>query len=203
MIYPRIIFVRVAESYIYLSNILKWAKDNPEIKDNFSGLNIDVLSTELDRITDSFKTEFANHQGLVLEHISKCSGFEWREDLPVIYVYPTPFFNSFSHPLFLRICRVINGKIIPRDKGTIMGLLIHELAHNNLGSLNVDRELNETLINYLSSLILDKINPEYKSQFDGFHRRLNVSTDYSSLPLEIKDNKTSFRDFYGEKSSLT
>ncbi len=197
---PNIIFVRVKDSYIYLKNILKWAKENPELKEAVD-YPFEKLINDLDRTTDNFLTVFEKNKQFILKKIEDISGFKWPPNMPVIYVYPIAFFNSFSHPLFLRVGGIKNSKFITRKNGHILGTLIHELCHNNFINLSIDREMNENLIHFIVINILNDIDSVYTKEYTDFHEKIGKKINIDILPEPIRTGRISIAYFYSKKRS--
>lgn len=192
---PELIIIKVSKTSIYLKNIMEWARDNPAMSDVLT-IPFDELVFEIDRIADDLRPVFEKNQDFILSKISEISGYEWLEDMSVIYVYPIPFFNSFSHPLFLKVCSVKDGRVVKRPMGLNLGMLIHELVHNNMRGLPIDREENERLINFIVNNILGSISREYFEDYNQFHRKIGAEIKSDLIPEEIKSGKSSIKDFY-------
>ncbi len=195
MYLPKVIIVEVRRTYIYLKNILNWAKDNPAIVD-VSKIPFNSLVEQVDQIVDDLRPVFEKHQESILKKICEITGYDWSEETPVIYVYPIPFFNSFSHPLFLKVCSVKDGQVVKRSVGLNLGMLIHELIHNNMRGLPVDREENEQLINFVTNRILESISPEYFNDYNKFYKDIGAEIKPGSVPKEIESGNLPIRKYY-------
>lgn len=195
---PEIKIIKASETSIYIRNILSWAKNNPSIAGALQ-LPFDQLVTGIDQSTASFRPIFEKNKELILKKISEISGFEWSIDNALICVYPTAFFHSFSHPLFLKVCQVRDGKVVTRSVGQILGTLIHELCHNNFRGLPVQRNTNETLIHFIVVKILNEINPVYAQEYLEFYEKLETKINFENIPLSIKDGKDTLKGFYSNK----
>jgi|SRR3989344_837961 len=188
--FPEISIVKVKDTYIYIKNILNWARDNPGLKEMLE-VPFDDLINSIDQVVDKFKPILEKNKTHILKRIPEISGFPWSDDNHCIHVYPTPFFNSFSHPLFLKVCRLKAGKIVGRKNGHILGTLIHELCHNNFKNLPVERGMNESLINYIVLTILDEVDSIYTKEYLDFHEKIGSKIDLSRIPESIKSGRQS------------
>jgi len=195
MYLPKVVIIEVKKTSIYLKNILNWAKNNPVIVD-ISRIPFNSLVEQMDQITDNLRGIFEKHQESILKKISEITGYDWSKDEPIIYVYPIPFFNSFSHPLFLKICSVKDGKVIKRSVGLNLGMLIHELIHNNMRGLPIDREQNEQLINFITNKILESISLEYLKDYNKFYKTIGAEIKYNFIPKEVESGNLSIRKYY-------
>ena len=198
MYIPKVTIVEVKTTYIYIKNILKWTESDPEIK-KIREIPFEELVVSMDNLMDSFRLVFDKKQVFILKRISEISGYSWSAEQPVIQVYPTPFFSSFSHPLFLRVCRVNKGKIIPRNFGNILGVLIHELGHINFGGAAWDnRDLSEGLLNFIAQSILEEVDRTYTKEWLDFFEMIKKDTNISLVPKAIRDGEITVKDFYSK-----
>jgi len=192
---PRISVVKVKDTYIYLKDILSWARGNPELKEVLE-IPFDDLINGIDQVVDNFRPILEKNKTHILKRISEISGFPWSDNNHCIHIYPTPFFNSLSHPLFLKVCKVKAGKIVNRKSGHILGTLIHELCHNNFKSLPVERDMNENLINCVVLTILDEIDSRYTKEYLDFHEKIGSRIDLSMIHESIKSGRQSIATFF-------
>jgi hypothetical protein len=188
MFYPKVNIVKVSDSYIYLANILKWGKNNPDLADAQT-LTISDLASQLDDLINPFAAIFSKHENRILSELPSITGYDWDPTYASINVYPIPFLNSLSHPLFLRVCSISGGKLVPRKPALLLGLLIHELCHNNMGPINVSRETNEMLIHFVTMRLLSGIQASYVEDYLAFQKRIGSVIDYNLIPAEVQSGR--------------
>jgi hypothetical protein len=93
-----------------------------------------------------FEKLFDQYKLRIIELVPQYSGFPWKQFAePLIYIYPVKYFPSFSHPLTLHI---------RKDPIINLGMVIHELAHNNMPFEFPSEELQETIMTSVAVKIL-------------------------------------------------
>ena len=89
-----------------------------------------------------------------------------------------------------------DGQVVKRSVGLNLGMLIHELIHNNMRGLPVDREENEQLINFVTNRILESISPEYFNDYNKFYKDIGAEIKPGSVPKEIESGNLPIRKYY-------
>lgn len=131
---------------------------------------------------------FSQHKKKVLRLILQYSGYSWREyaDNP-IYVYLVDGFPSFASPLTLHV----------QDGPTLsLGILIHELAHNNMYFEFPNEEIKENLmcqisLNILKDLGVNSRNVEkffdqvFQKRFSQKRKKLNLTKSAKEIISEL------------------
>ncbi len=119
---------------------------------------------------------FHKFERAIMAAIPKITGFSWEEFAePIIYVYPVRNVASFSHPLTIHI---------RKDTLLTLGILIHELVHNNMGFEFPSAELQEQIVSTAALMVLEKISlpaEPYLLFSEKVHRRRFTK---SFVPLE-------------------
>lgn len=192
---PRLIFVHPNETAIHIKNILMWASDNPRMRENFQGVEFDALLQAVGEAVDELVAYWEDNGENIMAAISKISGIAWdSNETPAVFVYPIPFFHSFSHPLFLKVCSVEQGKVKKRSLGLNLGMLIHELFHINTFKLSLPRDRRELFINFATTRILASFSREYLKAYTDFHRAIGKPFDFTSVPEALQSGTRTIKE---------
>jgi hypothetical protein len=98
---------------------------------------------------EEFETFFSKYVDRILNLIPQYSGYNWEEyverEIDIFLVDGVP---SSSHPLLLHL---------REDKILTLGILIHELAHNNM-AIKFRGEIRENILSELVLRVLEDLN---------------------------------------------
>ena len=125
---------------------------------------------------------FRKFEREIMATIPKITGFSWEEFAePIICVYPLKGIASFSHPLTIHV---------RKDTLLTIGILIHELVHNNMGFKFPSAELQEQIVSTAALMVLEKISLPAEPYFlfsEKVHKRRFTK---SFIPLEELKGQT-------------
>lgn len=128
----------------------------------------------------NFEPIFEKYITPILKLISKYSGFDWEEYVKdEINVYPVIRVPSYSHPLRLHL---------REDLVLTLGILIHELAHNNMSFKFPSREIQENVMSEVALAVLQDLNLETKESkkfFDMIYQN-RFKTSRPALPFDLE-----------------
>ena len=158
----------------------------------------DLLKLSSDELVECIKDKRKD----ILSDMAEFSGFEW--DKNIIDIFPTFLSPSLSSPLLLR---VLDSDLQKRDVNLLVGILLHELAHNIIKrpkSLLENRKINEEITDQLTIKVLE--NNNFSSiEFKKFTFEKTFGEHPSVEQWQIPTNKLfnqTIRDYFLRKSSL-
>lgn len=128
---------------------------------------------------------FLEHKKEILNIIQRISGFAWNEYAdPYIFIYPVyPLrqLQSFSHPLTIKV---------REDSVLALGILIHELAHNNMNVPFSDSRLQEQIMSTIALIVLEELSLDPKNTRAFFEAVFQERFDKKFFPLKELKTKT-------------
>ena len=187
--------ITVTDHYIYIARFIWLLTNDERFKKQLGEISTADLTTKIKKQGAVLAGELSDKFYSVSEMVAQHTNCHWPSHISSIIVYPT-FFRGFSHPLFLQVLTLEDGLIKLRDKMLMMGLLVHEICHNNLlKPKNLSHQINEAVVESLTLAILDNIDNAYAKQYENFLQK--VHPDWKqNLPEEILSGNVKIIDYY-------
>lgn len=132
-----------------------WVRDNPRFRP-FAHAGLEALNSAIRAATDELKGAIAGKEKQIMRRIAELTGYPWHER--GIRIYPTFLSPSWSHPLTIGVLEIRDGKPVAVSTSKLVGVLIHELAHNSAPPrLFQNRETSEQVMDLISFKVMEDL----------------------------------------------